>query len=74
MSKNSLKVVLIGLIILLIVAVFFLISNPRITGNFVNEKMETKAICENNYCEDYEITYKNDKINSIKSTGFGVWR
>ena len=75
MKRFHLKALLIILVLILFLAIFFLISNLRITGNIVNQKMITKAICgEKGYCEDYEIIYENNKIVSIKTTGFSIWK
>ena len=32
----------------------------------------TKAICDDNFCEDYEIVCKNKNILSMSATGFAV--
>lgn len=75
LEKNHLKLLLILLILALFLTLIFLISSPRITGNSINFKMQTKAICnEKNYCQDYELTYQNDEIVNVKATGFGIWK
>ena len=72
MKKSFLKSTIILLIIVLILAIFFILK-PQITGNSINQQMSTKAICdENNYCEDYEIICEQNQIKSFTPTGMAI--
>ena len=63
------------IIVLAAILSFFVVSLSQITGETIgtNHYSYTKAICdESNYCEDYEITCKNEEVISLVPTGSAV--
>lgn len=79
MKQNELKVTITFLSILLIILVATLgfSINKSITGEVIqeipNSYTYTKAICnEDNFCEDYVISCKNNNLVEIESTGYAT--
>jgi len=68
------RLVVLSIIILIILAVglIFLFFRARITGNVITGDVIqdnfsfTKAICQDNYCQDYEIVCINKTLISLK--------
>jgi len=69
------KINLIGLLVclLLIFSLIIVSSNPFRKSSAPYDKLMTKAVCtEDNYCEDYEIVCKNNKVIKLTPTGAAI--
>jgi len=69
------KINIIGLIvvIILILSLIFISSYNLSLTSVPYDKSLTKAVCtDNHYCQDYELTCKNNKIIKLTPTGAAV--
>lgn len=74
MKKTTILIIFV--IILILIGVFISLNNFVFTGRIIENQdfhSSTIAICnETNYCEDYEIECKGEKIIRTTATGYSI--
>lgn len=63
------RIVVITLTLIILAALIFNIPSLILTGKTIDKHTFTKAICEDNTCQDHIITCENSSPTSITPTG-----